>query len=609
MGIRYLFCAMSLVWKSGKWWVISSIFLHILIGSLPLATIWVTKELVNSVSAIIQGEVHEYGPTIWLLLLEFGIAVVAVALRNLQSWLDQRMEVLLNHDLQKKISEKLVSVPLAYFENPQYYHHLTRINSGAGGRFLAPVRNTFEIFQACISLFSLLGYLLTLHWSFLLLSLLGAVPMLIVHAKFGQQKFWLMLHQTPVAREASYMSQLIMDRQGAKEIRLFGLGSYLINRWSKRYLKNAREALHLMRKQQGIEIALEAVTAVLYLGAAGVMIWLMRVKSMQIGDFVSMGQAVHGTQSSINQISFRLAGIFEETLYIRDFFQFIDLEEPAGGLSSVRGDLPFPKQLQEGIRFENVTFRYPDTERRVIEDVSFQIQPGEKIAIVGENGSGKTTLVKCLMGLYHVDKGQIMFDDLELRSIEERDLFRNITVIFQDFMKYSLTVRENIAFGDIDQLDNLEKLEEVARRSGVDRLVQHLEDGYATNLGRTLFDGEDVSGGQWQKIAIARALFSGGQIMILDEPTAALDPQAEMEVFRQFKMLTAGKTTLFISHRMAAARMADRIFVLKEGRLIESGTHEELQTQNGEYARMYRMQAQWYSEEIEGLQEAVAWRS
>lgn len=608
MGTSYLIKSFRFVWQHGKGWVILSALFNIMNGLFPLASLWIIKELVNAVSAALQGTAG-YQPITVLLLLQFGISVSESLLRNLQTWMDKRMEVLLEHDLQKVLSGKLASVPLSYFDLPRFYHHLNRINSSVGYRFLAPVKAVFEILQRLITLLSMLGFLLTIHWSFVVISVIAAVPMLIMQAKFGQERFVLMLYQTPAAREAGYMSQLLMDRQGAKEIRLFNLAGYLIGRWSNTYMKNARQALALMRKQQGIDVLLEALTAFFYMASAGVLVWLMQSRTMQVGDFVSIGQAVHGAQGSLNMLAMRVAGLYEEMLYIRDFFTFLDFEEENLQQGKATRRRPFPDVLTNGITVDNVSFQYPDTERRSLSEVSFHISPGEKVAIVGENGSGKTTLVKLLMGLYPISAGQVLFDGIPVEELDEQDVYRNVTVIFQDFMKYALTVRENIALGDIERLDDADRIRAVAEETGVDRIVQSYQEGYETNLGRFLYDGEDVSGGQWQKIALARALFRGGQIMILDEPTAALDPQAEMAVFRQFGRLTENKTAVFISHRMAAARMADRILVMREGRLVEIGSHEELLALDGEYARMYQMQAQWYTEEKQQLQEAAAWKS
>ncbi|HEU4964486.1 MAG TPA: ABC transporter ATP-binding protein [Bacilli bacterium] len=594
MNIGYLRKAFAYVWRCGKGWVLFSILAYLINGLLPLLTIWVSKEMINVVSAYLLQPSSDPTPVFRWLLLQFMIVLFGSALSNLQNYMNRRMEIRLDHDLHQMVSKKTTTAPLAYFDIPHFYHHINRVTAGVGTRFLSPVRSTLTVGKELITISSLLVYLFSVHWSLALLSLLAAVPIFLVQSKFGGQRFSLMMHQTPVAREANYISMLLKDRQTAKEIRLFNLGRYLIERWSGKFWQNADGQLKLSRRQQLTGVGLDGLTGLFFALAAGVIVWLTRsTRTIRIGDFIAIGQAVQSTQGSINNISTTFAKLFEESLYIRDFFQFLSYENPA--LEKPQGSEPFPVVLRHGISVENVSFRYPQEPRDALRNVSFTIRPGEKIAIVGENGSGKTTLVKLLMGLYPVSAGQICFDGLNLDQIAPDSLAKSITVIFQDFMRYSFSVHDNIALGDIERLDDRERVQEVGRLSSTDDFVKRLPDGYDTYLGRFLNEGTDLSGGQWQKIALARALFRDGEVIILDEPTAALDPQAEMDVFRHFDRLTAGKTAIFISHRMSAARMADRILVMKDGELVEVGSHDELVTLDGEYAEMYRLQAQWYN--------------
>ena len=321
---------------------------------------------------------------------------------------------------------------------------------------------------------------------------------------------------------------------------------------------------------------------------------------MTVGEFVAVGQAVQNTQSSINSIAKRFGAFKEEVFYIKDYFEFMNYYHQDDS-SSQRLE-SFPTPLKVGITFENVSFNYVNSDVKILKDISLHINPGKKIAIVGENGSGKTTFVKCLSGLYPLSEGHIFFDNNEIKSIKESELFSNITVVFQDFIKYPYTVKENIRLGNIFRNDNLDNIvEAVSKEAGVHDFVNKFPNGYETYLGRIFEDGEDISGGQWQRIALARSLFKDGEIFILDEPTAALDPIAELDVFEKFDLLTKNKTTFFISHRMASAKIADLILVFKKGEIVETGTHEELMRLEGEYYTLFNMQAKWYNSDYEKI--------
>ncbi|WP_128896265.1 ABC transporter ATP-binding protein [Longirhabdus pacifica] len=586
----------KVIWQRSKLWFTFSILVRIIEGLLPLATLYITKELIDEVAAYVQGaQGSDINTIIVLILLEFAIVFFKSMLSMLTGLLDTYTEIRLDYYFSKKVSLKSIRVPLTYFELPDFYHHLERIRGDYGNRVMGPVRSVLEIGRSIITLGSYLFFLFTIHWSIAILSLVAAVPIYRIQAKYGSAKFHLMRFQTPAAREASYTSALLNDRDASKEVRIFSLGNYLINRWKKIYWLNNNQMFKLIKREKVANLGLETFTAIIYSGCALIVVWLLKTSKIGIGQFVTMGQAIQGAQTSMNIISFSLASIYEQFLYIDDLFKFLEYEQKEYNPKQIENPTSFPSSLYKGIEVKNISFTYPGSSKKVLDDVSFHIKPGEKIAIVGENGSGKTTLVKCLMGLYPISKGTITFDDVEIETIDKQDLYRNTTVIFQDFTTYAYTVKENIVFGDIEQEEDDAKLKRVAEQTGVDTFVQQLPDKYETRLGKFLFEGEDLSGGQWQRIAMARALYREAKIVVLDEPTAALDPQTELEVFNQFKNLSADKTTLFISHRMAAAKMADRIFVMKEGKLLEVGTHEELINKRQEYYRMFNMQAKWYA--------------
>ncbi|MGG1662591.1 ABC transporter ATP-binding protein [Brevibacillus sp. NRS-1366] len=605
MDGKYLWKAFGYVWKQGKWWLVLSVILSTTVGCSPFLTLWVAKEIINEVTRFIQGDTKEYLVLFWLLIGQFMLTLSMSAITNIREYFDKRMECTLDYEVQQLILEKTSAVSIIRFDLPDFHNHLQRI-SGGGARLLSPIRSVIDMVQSGFNLFSYAAFLLVIDWRLVIVSLLAAIPFYYIQAKLGQSRYALHVAQSSVAREAEYYKYLLQDRRSVKEIRLFGLASLFRARWAERFWKNAKEQLNLERKQQKAEVGMEGFSALFYMGMAVILIWLARTAKMGIGEFIAIIQAIQGTQGTFTRMSMLLAKLYEEKLFLKDFYQFFEHEELQ--LPSKERKQQFPSPIQKGITFENVSFRYIGGEHDVLENISFHVNYKEKIAIVGQNGSGKTTLMKCLMGLYPLSHGQIMIDGRSIRDIDETQLRNNLTVIFQDFIRYDLSVKENIAIGNIAEMDYMDKVKQAARLSGADSFVQQLPQGYETYLGRMFVDGEDLSGGQWQKIALARALFRESQVIILDEPTAALDPIAEMDIFNKFKLLSENKIAIFISHRLAAARMADRIIVMKEGKIVEIGTHEQLMALGQEYFQMYQMQAQWFSSE-KGEREVVGWRN
>ncbi|MGC5325733.1 ABC transporter ATP-binding protein [Brevibacillus sp. SYSU BS000544] len=603
----YLAKAILFVWQSSKLWVVFSIILTLIIGCIPFVSLWVTKEVINQISNVFQNNSREYDVLFWLLLFQFMLTILIAISSNFKQYLDLSTEYKIEHEMKRRIYKKITSISIIHFENPEFYNHVDRITEG-GVRFLSPIRSFFNVIESAISFVSFCAFLVTVHWSLVVVCILTVFPIFMVHLRFGKKRYNLHVTQTPLQREISYYSYLLKDRQVAKEIRLFGLSTFLINRWSSKFIKNAEESQKLTFKTHVASVGIEGFQAVFYLGIIICMVWLAQIIKMSIGDFIAIGQAIQGTQSSLNRLSESFAKIFEEKLYIEEFFKFEEYHNTLI-LRNIREKV-FPQITVDGIRFENVSFTYTDNSENILDNINLHIKPNEKIAIVGANGSGKTTLIKCLLGLFPVTKGKILIDGVDISEIDPESLNRNMTVIFQDFIRYSLSIRENIGISNVDFINDFERLSKVAGLSGVETFVQSYSKGYETILGKWLADGEELSGGQWQKIALARALFRDSQIIILDEPTAALDPIAEVEIFNKFKLLTQDKLAIFISHRMAASRLADRIIVMKEGKVVEQGTHKELMELKLEYYHMYREQAQWFSEnEFTEGREPVEWKS
>ena len=593
--------ALYFILKIGKFWFFVSLFTNVFLGIIPAIALFITKELVNSIARIIANPNLTFTIPIILLLLQLVVALTSTIVQNIQNYIDKKFEIKLDYQLQFKVLQKSASVPLVCFDNHKFYNHLARIE-GSGSNFLTPFKSMLQIIKTFITFISMLVFLFSIHWSLVLFSLIVAIPMFIVHARFGSRRFWLLYNLTPESREATYVSGLLKVRETAKEVRTFRLQDYLLNRWSEKFQISNKANLALAKKEHISYITLDGVAALFYGGAAMIIIWLIQKTKIQIGEFVVIGEAVHTTQNSINNIAIELANIYENSLYIDDYYNFIESEIED---NSFEKNLLLPSNLVKGIKLENVSFSYPNNNNEIIKDVTFNIKPGEKIAIVGENGSGKTTLIKCLTGLYSPTRGRILYDDIDIKYVKPEQLSDKITIIFQDFTKYNFTAQENIGISSPVNMNDRNQIENASKLAEAHDFICNLNKGYETMLGRFLGDGVDLSGGQWQKIAISRAIFKDSEILILDEPSAALDPITEINIFKKFNEISKDKTTIFISHRMASTRLADRILVLDKGAVVEAGTHEELMSLNRLYANMYTKQTEWHNDDFSKKTEEV----
>ncbi|MEK5389513.1 MULTISPECIES: ABC transporter ATP-binding protein [Heyndrickxia] len=492
---------------------------------------------------------------------------------------------------------KLISVPYYYYEIPSFYNHQYRILNNYGSRFLRPVKNLVEAVQNIISIVSYISFLYFIHWSLIFLGVVVAIPTLVIQYKYGNKKFAFHKDQSGKLREANYIIGLFGSKQSTKEIRLFKLRDKLLQRWKEIVLTNNKKYIRILNKQNRLSVGIDAFSGLLYALALVLIVYVIKIKKLSVGNFVTTIQSLKELQFSVNRISFLVALILESSLYIKDFFEFIDYEIDNKGTINEKIQLSLDNSrsiFSKGISVENLYYKYPLSDTYTLNNISFVIKPKEKVAIVGDNGSGKSTLIKILVGLYQPTQGKIFFSEKEIREIKDDDLRKNMTAIFQDFVKFAYSVKENIAFSDLDNITNEEKIKNVGLISGVDKLVEKLPKGYDTNLGKILPNSIDISGGEWQKIALSRALFKNSNIIILDEPTASLDPKSELSIFNQFMEIVKEKTAIFISHRMASARMADRIIVMKQGEIVEEGSHEYLMKKKGEYYNMYESQASWY---------------
>jgi ATP-binding cassette subfamily B protein len=442
-----------------------------------------------------------------------------------------------------------------------------------------------------VTTLSLSAFIVVFSPWLMLLLIAGLLPAFLGESHFAFLGYAKNFRQTPVKRQLDYLRQLGGSKEAAKELKLFGLKDFLTQRFASLWDGIYRENVDLFCRKLIAGIFLSAVGTFGYYAAYVFIIWRTLAGVISIGTMTALTGAILQVSGNIQQLFSTLSGIADQALFLTDLLAFFEMEPT---IRSKPNALPAPRPIRQGFEFRNVSFRYPGTSRIVLRHLNFRLWPGERVAIVGENGQGKTTIVKLITRLYDPIEGQILLDGIDLREYDVEDLYREIGVIFQDFMRYEMTAGENIGVGRIQELHKQELLTQAARKSLADEVVDRLPRGYDQMLGRRFETGVDLSGGEWQKLALARAYLRDAQLLILDEPTASLDARSEFDVFRRFAELTAGKAALFISHRFSTVRMADRIVVLDEGRITEEGSHDELANLGGRYTEMFEMQAASY---------------
>lgn len=497
----------------------------------------------------------------------------------------------LRYSLQSQLMHKATTMPdLALFESAGFYDKLqtARRSIGSAEELIVQVVNGFSV---VLVLATLLGSLVLLHPVAALVVCIATVPMYLGQIRYAEGYSWVFREQAPQTRRLDYYFQLLTTDSAAKEIRLFDLGGYIIGLYRRTYRRALAQVDAFRRRQVPVRILLGASSP---LGAGLVLlfaVWQAGQGAISLGDVVLYIGAVFLAQNAVRDILRTASRMYAHQLQAANILEFLDLESP---MQPVADGRKVPAPWQEGLELRNVTFRYSGTEQPVLRRVSLRIRPGETVALVGHNGAGKTTLVKLLCRLYDPTEGRILLDGHDLREYDLRDVRRHTTVIFQDYARYHFTAGENIGLAAVSRRDDGEAIAAAAAQSGANEVIGRLPRGYDTQLGREFEGGMELSIGEWQKVALARAFFREAQLQILDEPTAALDAQAEYDVYLRFRELTQGRTTLLISHRFSTVRMADRILVLDRGRLVEEGNHDALMARGGLYADLYEKQAARY---------------
>ena len=589
-ALRNLPAVLRFVWESGRAVVVLGLIARVIAALLPPALFWVSKLIIDTIVHII-GTHQPAGTRLWwLVAAEFALAVTTGILGRAIDYLDALLAGRYMHHVSVRVMEHAASLDLLAYEDPAFYDRLERARVQATDR-LYMIQAMGRLIQQVITTITLSVQIMLFSPWLLLMLVVGVLPAFAGETHFAFLGYAKNFRQTPVRRQLDYLRILGGSKEAAKELRLFGLKNFLTTRFKTLSTKVYEEDIDLARRKAIAGSLLSVIGTAGYYTAYVFAVWKTVAGVFSLGTLTLLANAIREASSNLQQTFSTLSTIADQALFLTDLIAFFEMTPT---IASKPNALPAPRPIQRGFEFRNVSFRYPGSSRLILNGLNFYLRPGERVALIGENGEGKTTIVKLLTRLYDPFEGQVLLDGVDLREYNLEDLYREIGVIFQDFMRYEMTARENIAVGRIEQIDNLELIEQSAQKSMADDVVGKLPAGFNQMLGRRFEGGVDLSGGEWQKVALARAYLRDAQVLILDEPTSALDARSEYEVFQRFAELTAGKMALFISHRFSTVRMADRIVVLENGRIAEEGDHDALTQLGGRYAEMFELQAASY---------------
>lgn len=585
--------ALRLVWQSSPGWTTIYIFLLIAQGILPILQLYLTKLIIDTVSISVSStdRASNLSQLIILIAITGAVTLVNVVLTSGAELVNTAQSQQVTDYMSRIIHAKSIEVDLEYYENPQYFDTLQRAQEEATYRPKQILNNLVDAGQNIISLVAMVGLLLSLHWGVAGVLFVAAIPAVLVRFKFANIMYHWQRKRTAIERQTEYFSWLLTGNIFAKEIRLFDLGSLFSRRFDKLRQQLYRENMEISTKRFFASLGAQTAAIALMITAYSFIIYQTFLGILRIGDLVLYYQALQRGQESLKGVLSSLSSLYEDNLFLINLYEFLELKP---NIVQIAYPKPIPHNMGTGIAFDRVNFQYPNSTRQALHDISLTIKPGEIVALVGENGSGKTTLIKLLCRLYDPTSGSITIDGIDIRHFDIVELRRQFSIIFQDYVKYYLSARENIRLGNIDIPPNHESIIAAARRSGADRAIARLPQGYDTMLGNWFDGGEELSIGQWQKVALARAFLRNSSAIVLDEPTSAMDAKAEAEVFEGFRQLIKGQTAILISHRLSTIKMADRIYVLTDGSIVESGSHEHLIRLGGAYASLFEAQAQHY---------------
>jgi ATP-binding cassette subfamily B protein len=578
------------------------VLLRLVRSAVPVANLWVAKLIIDEV--IMLARTGASTRHLWsLVALEMGLVVVSELLARLSGLIEGLLGDLFTNRVSIRIMEHAATLDLHQFEDPKFYDHLERARQGTTGR-MALLAQILGMGQSALTLISLSAALAAqVPWLLVLLAV-AVLPSFIGETRFAALSYSLMFRRTPARRQLDYVRYVGASDETAKEVQLFGLAPWLIERYRTLADRFYDENRDLAVKKAVVSSGLSLVGTLGYYGAYVIVLVQAVAGTISIGTLTFLAASFRQSRDLIQNLLMSASGIYEQTLYLKDLYDFFEMRPTVVNRPGAR---PVPRPIRQGFEFQDVGFRYPGSERWAVRHLTFTLQPGERVALVGENGAGKTTLTKLLARLYDPSEGRILLDGIDLRDYDLGSVRQAIGVIFQDFVRYDMRFDENVGVGEVEAVRAYLDAERAstaepppgpitvaAEKSLAASLLPRLPAGYHQMLGRRFDEGVDLSGGEWQKVALARAYMRDAQVLILDEPTAALDARAEYDVFVRFNQLMAGRMAVVISHRFSTVRMADRIIVLKHGEIVEQGTHGELVDTDGLYAELFHMQAAGY---------------
>lgn len=581
----------ALVWDGAPLTFLFTVLVTLGLSLVPVGQLYVNKLIVDRILLELGGATIQWTPLLILVGAGLALMLAQSGLNQANNYLSQVLSDRFTLHANRVLLQQAIRLDLAHYELPAFYDTLSRAQQSGSAYPVRVLGTLTNLAGQLITFIGLLGLLLSFHPLIVLLLIGSALPALWVGIRFSGVRFRMMRRQTESGRLAEYLQKVLTTQEFVKEVRLYNLGDYLLDQWREIRDRFNRELAGVARQQAWLRFGVGLMSTLGFYGAYGWVILSTLRQRITVGDLTMYTGAFQQSQTLIQGILFNVALIYEYNLFVSQYFEFLSLKPEVVTPSR---PVPFPTPIQSGLVLEDVWFTYAGSAEPTLRGINLAVKPGESIAIVGLNGAGKTTLLKLITRFYDVQKGRITIDGTPLADFDLTELRRNVGVVFQDFSRYNLSVQDNIGFGDLPRRQDIDRITEAAQRAGANRLIDALDYGYQTILGKTFSESAELSGGQWQKIGLARAFMTPAQILILDEPTAALDAIAEFDLFQRFQELTQGKMTFLVSHRFSTVRMADRIIVLEHGQIRELGSHAELMDQGGIYAEMFALQASSY---------------